>query len=184
MPEDALTNTFEERLLAQLRTELPPRAEAGRKPWLVAAAAMVAVTGTALAGLTMVQPAYAIEVADDGSLTVTMNSTDADDVAEAEADLRSRGVRIELVATTHDCLGVLGAPSVVPSHPPMTGPPSPDQRPELYAFDAAGDGVFVVRPGVIPADEVLWVALADDGDTLVTVADFVATGAPAPDFCG
>ncbi|MEU4565064.1 hypothetical protein [Micromonospora sp. NPDC023956] len=182
MPEDAMTNTFEERLLAQLRTELPASAGAGRKPWLVAAA-LVAVSGTAVAGLTMVPPAYAIEVAVDGSVTVTMNSMDADDVAEAEADLKSRGVRIELVATTHDCLGVLDAPSVVPSHPPLTGPPSREQHPELYAFDALGDGVFVVRPDVIPAGEVLWVALADDGDTLATVADFVPAGAPEPDFC-
>ncbi|MFI6823298.1 hypothetical protein ACIBJE_20415 [Micromonospora sp. NPDC050187] len=183
MPEDPVTTTFEERLLAHLRTELPPPSRAGGRRWLVAAAATVALAGTGVAGLATVRPAYAIEVGSDGSLTVTVNSIDAADVAEAEADLKRRGVRIELVAATHDCLGVLGAPLVVPSHPPLTGPPSREQRPELYAFQATGDGVFVVRPDVIPAAEVLWVALADDGNTLATVAGFVPTGAPGPDFC-
>ncbi|SCL21849.1 hypothetical protein GA0074692_1270 [Micromonospora pallida] len=177
--------TFEDRLLAQLRTELPSAPPpARRKRWLIGATAIMTAAGAAVTAATVGHAAYAIEAAADGGLVVTMNSTDAADVARAEADLKDRGVRIELVASTHDCLDVLGAPLVVPPHhPPLTGPPSRELHPELYAFQATGDGGFVVRPDVIPAGEVLWVALADDGQTLATVAKFAPAGTPQPDFC-
>ena len=176
MPED--TMTFEDRLLAQLRDELPPP----RPRWLrtgVIAAAACAVAAILALG----QPAYAIRSQPDGSLTVTMNSTEPGDVAAAETELKSRGVRIELIASTHDCLGVLGAPLVTPSHAPLTGPPSLDQLPELYAFVPEGDGRFLVRPEAIPAGQVLWVAIADGRGSLVSVAQFAPAGAPQPRVC-
>lgn len=181
MPSDAVT-TFEDRLLDQLLSELPPPRPARRARWWTVGAVTAAVAAL-LAGLTVGPPAYAVDEGADGSLTVTMHSIVAADVADAEAELKERGARIELVATTHDCLGVLGAPLVVPSHPPLSGPPSRDQRPELFAFQAKGDGRFVVRPDVIPAGQVLWVALADNGTTLATVAGFATEGAPQPNLC-
>ena len=177
-----MTTTFEDRLLAELRTVLPaPQRPARRSRWLLGGA--TAAVGAAIAAIALVPPAYAIHTEPDGNLTITMNSSDPEDIAAAETDLKARGVRIELVASTHDCLGVLGAPTVLPSHPPLSGPPSPELHPELYAFRTIGDGRFFVHPDVIPADDVLWVAFADDGHTLVTVAQFAPAGTQ-PDVCG
>lgn len=186
MPENPVTDTFEERLLAQLRSELPgPTARSGRRGWLLGGGvtATTALATAVAVALGTGQPAYGIHEAGDGSLTVAMRSTEPDDVTDAEADLRRRGVRIELVASNQDCLGVRGAPLVEPPHPPLVGPPSPEQRPELYAFQPVDTGRFLVRPDAVPADSVLWVALASDSAGLVTVAALRPLGAPGPDFC-
>lgn len=179
--------SFEDRLLEHLHEHLPEQSPVRRRRWTVAAAATTAVAAVAAAvvGTATAQPAYAIQTAPDGALLITFNSTDAEDVARAEADLQRRGVRIELVATTHDCLGVLGAtPLPSPPHPPPSGPPSRENMPELYAFDAlAGDDTFAVRPDVIPAGHALWVAIADNNTHLVTVSDFRPLGSPQPGFC-
>jgi hypothetical protein len=182
--------SFEDRLLEHLQEHLPDQSPARRSRWAVAAAAVTAVAtavaaAAAVVGIATAQPAYAIETASDGALLITFNSTDAKDVARAEADLQRRGVRIELVAATHDCLGVLGAtPLPTPPHPLPSGPPSRENMPALYAFDALPrNGTFAVRPDVIPAGHTLWVAIADNDTNLVTVADFRPVGSPQPEFC-
>jgi hypothetical protein len=178
-----MTTTFEDRLLTELTATLPESRPARRKRWLPAAAVLTAA-GAAAAAITLNSPAYAIEAEPDGSLRVTMNSKDPADVADAETELRQRGVPIELVPSTLDCLGVLDRPPVTPDHPPLTGPPSRDNHPALFAFQNAGEDAFVVRPDVIPAGQVLWVAVADSGQTLATVSAFAADGAPPPQLCG
>jgi hypothetical protein len=171
-----MTTTFEDRLLTELVAALPRKRQVPKK--LLAGAAVAA----ALTAIALHSPAYAIVAEPDGSFVVTMNSTDPADVADVERDLQRRGVPIELVPTTVGCLGVFNEP-VTPSHPPLTGPPSRSNHPALFAFRATGPDTFVVRPGVIPAGQVLWVAVADDGRTLATVSGFAAAAAPPPALC-
>ena len=178
--------SFEDRLLEHLREHLPEQSPARRGRWTIAAAlATVIAAAAAVVAMVTAQAAYAIQTAPDGAFLITFNSTDAEDVARAAADLQRRGVRIELVAATHDCLGVLGAaPLPTPPHPLPSGPPSRENMPALYAFDAlAGDDTFTIRPDVIPDGHTLWVAIADNGANLVTVSDFRPLGSPQPNFC-
>ena len=179
--------SFEDRLLEHLHEHLPDQRPVRRSRWTLAAAAAAAVAAAAAAvvGLITAQPAYAIRTAPDGAVLITFNSTSAKDVARAETDLQRRGVRIELVAATHDCLGVLGARLLpTPPHPVSSGPPSRENMPALYAFESlTGGDTFAVRPDVIPAGHALWVAIADNGTTLLTVSDFRPLGTPQPHFC-
>ncbi|WDZ85205.1 hypothetical protein [Micromonospora cathayae] len=208
-------NRFEDRLLQELLTELPPAADPGparppgrRRALLAGAGGLTAAVAALLAG-TLVgntgHPAYAIESEPDGRLAVVLYSITAADVAKAEADLQQRGVRIELVADPA-CLDVLTAPRLPsPPHPLPSGPPSVRDYPEFHAFAPVtgnpGDRrnpitgeplgpqerAFTVRPDLIPAGEVLWVALAGaeaEGATLVKVSGFAPVGAPQPNLCG
>ena len=181
MPAEPV-NTFEDRLLTQLVAQLPPPRPVVTRRWWTAGAVIAAVAAL-VAALTVTQPAYAVEQGADGSFRVTMNSTDAADIAEAEADLKARGIRIELVASTHDCLNVLGGPVMESPPHELHGPPSRHHLPEVFAFQPQRESRFVFRPEFIPAGEVLWVAIADSGTTLATASDFETIGAPQPDFC-
>jgi hypothetical protein len=209
-----LVDRFEDRLLRQLLTELPPPtdhrpglAPAHRRRRLVFAAGALgtAVAGALAAILVVVTtgPAYAIRPRPDGSFDVVLSGTDPTDLADVETDLQQRGAPVELVAQSLSCLGVLDRPRLAsPPHASRSGPPSEEDYPEFHAFRPvlADDGArrnpitggalesrewaFTVQPRLIPAGQVLWVAVAGtDSATLVLVVEFAPAAAGQPDFC-
>ena len=200
---------FEDRLLRQLLEELPEhadhRAPTRRRRLMVAAGALgTAVAGALAAVLVVVAsgPAYAIRPRTDGSFDVVLSGTDPARLADVERDLQRRGASIELVSRSQDCLGVLNAPRLAtPPHPMPSGSPSEADFPEFHAFRPVigGDGArrnpitgeplgtrewaFTVQPRLIPAGQVLWVAVGGtDSATLVLVVEFGPRNAE-PNFC-
>lgn len=203
---------FEDRLLRQLHDELrtsPAPRPAPQRPrrLLLGVGALVTAGVAALAGGLIVSTAtsaHAIHARSDGSFVVVLDGTTAQDLAAVEHELQDRGARIELVTETLDCLDVRRAPDSSRSAKPHgsipDGPPPPGMFPWFDAFQVADDRrdpatgnrlqshewAFTVRPGAIPAGQVLWVAVngpGTPGSGLVTVAGFAGIGAGPPQFC-
>jgi hypothetical protein len=105
-------STFKHALLAELTAEVERRATAvpKRKRWKVTAAAATGAAAALVAALAWpaATPAYAVDVNDDGTVSVTVNFFA--DPAEANRELREAGVRALILLTDPECRSDGGGP--------------------------------------------------------------------------
>jgi len=169
---------FELRLLAELREVVAEQAEAasprrprrGRLVLAAAAAGVALAAGLALIPGGTASPAYAVEKAADGLVTVTIHRLD--DAAGLENQLRANGVRAEVVYTPAGKYCELPWFTTADSVPPVE-------------VDATGSGAsFRLRPRDLTAGQTLVVqnSVAVSSDSASSVpAIFVSVSAgPVP----